>query len=93
MLTKSQQAKHTIFYKFEQGISFAEHWKLVAESSEFHLTLKIAHRVHFFQLEIRPKKRDILSEKRESGMALKKREFTPESGNVDTYEITNNVLG
>ena len=31
------------------------------------------------------KKRDILSEKRESGMALKKREFTPESGNVDTY--------
>ena len=32
-----------------------------------------------------PKKRDILSEKRESGMALKKREFTPESGTVDTY--------
>ena len=31
------------------------------------------------------KKRDILSEKQESGMALKKREFTPESGNVDTY--------
>ena len=28
-------------------------------------------------------KRDILSEKRESGMALKMREFTPESGNVD----------
>ena len=41
--TKSQlnkQAKHTTFYKFEEGISFAEHWKLVAESSEFHLTLK-----------------------------------------------------
>ena len=33
------------------------------------------------------KKRDILSEKRESGMAPKKREFTPESGNVDTYTI------
>ena len=32
-------------------------------------------------------KRDILSEKRESGMALKKREFTPESGNVDTYAV------
>ena len=31
------------------------------------------------------KKRDILSEKRESRMALKKREFTPESGNVATY--------
>ena len=33
------------------------------------------------------KKRDILSEKRESGMALKKREFTPESGTVDTYAV------
>ena len=29
--------------------------------------------------------RDILSEKRESGMVLKKREFTPENGSVDTY--------
>ena len=56
--TKSQlnkQAKHTTFNKFEEGISFAEHWKLVAESSEFYLTLKRAHRVHFFQLEIRQK--------------------------------------
>ena len=50
-----KQAKHTTFYKFEDGISFAEHWQLVAESSEFHLTLKRAHRVHFFQLEIRQK--------------------------------------
>ena len=33
------------------------------------------------------KKRDILSEKRESGMALTKREFTPESGTVDAIEI------
>ena len=41
---------------FEEGISFAEHWKLVAETSEFHLTLKRAHRMHFFQLEIRQKK-------------------------------------
>ena len=48
---------------------------MVAESSEFHLTLKRAHRAHFFQLEMRQKKRDILSEKRESGMALKMREF------------------
>ena len=57
--TKSQlnkQAKHSTFYKFEEGISFAEHWKLVAESSEFNLTLKRAHRVHFCQLEIRQKK-------------------------------------
>ena len=51
-----KQAKHTTFYKFEEGISFAEHWKLVAESSEFQLTLKRAHSLHFFQLEIRPKK-------------------------------------
>ena len=58
---------------------------MVAESSEFHLTLSRVHRVHFFQLEIQRKKRDILSEKRESGMVLKKREFTPESGSVDTY--------
>ena len=33
------------------------------------------------------KKRDILSEKRESVMALKKHEFTPESGSVDTYDM------
>ena len=69
---------------FAERISFAEHWELVAESSEFHLTLNRAPKAHFFQLEIRQKKRDILSEKRESGMVLKKCEFTPESGNVDT---------
>ena len=33
------------------------------------------------------KKRDMLGDKQESGMVLKKRVFTPESGNVDTYEI------
>ena len=60
---------------------------MVAESCEFHLTLSRAHRVHFLQLEIPGKKRDILSEKRESGMVLKKREFTPESGSVDIYGI------
>ena len=51
--------------KFEEGISFAEHWNMVAKSSEFHLTLKGAHRVHFFAPQNTPKKRDILSEKRE----------------------------
>ena len=67
-----------------ERISFAEHGKLVAKSSEFHLTLSRAHKAHFFQLEIRnKKKRDILSEKRDC--AKKKREFTPESGTVDTY--------
>ena len=58
-------------------------------SSEFDFTLSRVHRADFFQLQIRKKKRDILSEKRESGMALKKREFTPESGSVDTYDIYN----
>ena len=33
---------------FAERISFVEHWKLVAESSEFHLTLSRAHRAHFF---------------------------------------------
>ena len=45
-LSRRQNTQH--IYKFEEGFSFAEHWKLVAESSEFHLTLKRAHRVHFF---------------------------------------------
>ena len=36
-------------HNFAQRISLAEYWKLVAESSEFHLTLS---RAHFFQLEI-----------------------------------------
>ena len=74
MRTKSQlnkEAKHTPLYRFEEGISFAGHWKLVAESSEFHLMLKRADRVHFYQLEIR-QKAGLLSEKRESGIALKK---------------------
>ena len=82
MRTKSQlnkRAKHTTFYKFEEGFSFAEYGKLVAESSEFHLTLKRAHRLHFFQIEIRQKKRDILSGKRESGMVLKSVSLRPKA--------------
>ena len=47
--TKSQQANHATFYNFAERISFSEHWKLVAESSEFHLTL---NRADFFQLKI-----------------------------------------
>ena len=39
------------------------------------MTLKKAHRAHYFPTRNTPKKRDILSEKRESGMALKKREL------------------
>ena len=52
----SKQAKHTTFYNCAERISLAEHGKLVAESSEFHLTLSRAHRAHFFKLEIRIKK-------------------------------------
>ena len=48
-----------------ERISFAKQWKLVADSSQFHFTLSITHRAHFSQLEIR-KKREFLSEKRES---------------------------
>ena len=71
-----------------ERIGFAEHGKLVAESSEFHLTLRRAHKAHFLSTRnTQKKKRDILSEKRESGIALKKRELTPESGTVDTYAI------
>ena len=66
----------------QSEFAFAEHWNLVAES-EFHLTLSRAHLVHFFQLEMYAKKRDILSEKRDG--AKKKLELTPESGKVDTY--------
>ena len=60
---------------------------MVAASSEFHLTLARVDRVHFFQLEIPRKKRDSLTEKREM-MMPKKREFTPESGSVDTYDMS-----
>ena len=38
-LTRSlinKQANNTQFYNFAEPISFTEHWKLVAESSEFH---------------------------------------------------------
>ena len=38
------------------------------------------------------KKRDILTGNREIGMALEKREFPPESGNVDTYEEAQDSL-
>ena len=84
---KVAAAKHTtFFYNFAERISFAENGKLVAESSEFHLMLNRAHRAPFSQLEIRKKSGTFLSGKWESGMALKKLEFMPESGNVDTYD-------
>ena len=45
---------------FAERISFAEHWKVVAESSEFHLTLE-----RIFPTRNTQKKREILSEKRD----------------------------
>ena len=82
----NKQPKHTKFYSFSERISIAEHWKLVAESSQFHLTLSRAHLERIFSnSKYAKKKRDILSQKRESVMTLKKLEFTPESGTVDTY--------
>ena len=41
--TKSKQAKHTQFDHFAERISLADHWKLVAESSEFHSVLSRAY--------------------------------------------------
>ena len=43
------------------------------------MTLSRAHRAHFFKLEIRKKLRDILSEKWESGMALKSMSLHPKA--------------
>ena len=80
--TKSQlnkQAKHTTFYNVAERSCFAEHWKLVAEYSEFHLTLGRAHRTHFFPTRNTQKKREILSEKRGSGMALKSVSLRPKA--------------
>ena len=69
----NKQAKHTTFYNFSERISIAEHWKLVVtESSEFHLTLSRAHLECICSNSKYAKKRDILSQKRESGMTLKK---------------------
>ena len=52
--TKSQllnkEAKRKTFYNFAERIGFSEHWKLAAESSEFHLTLSRAYRAHFFPI-------------------------------------------
>ena len=85
------QAKHIKVYIFAERIWFAEHWKLFAESSEFDLTLSRANRAHFFQLEIRKKAGHF---KRKAGKrdGPKNREFTPERGNVDTYDIKRGLL-
>ena len=44
----NKQTKHTKFNKFAERISFAEHWRLVAESSEFHFTASRAHLERIF---------------------------------------------
>ena len=43
--------------KIARQISFAEHGKLVAESSEFHFTLSRAHFSKFYNLSLREKNR------------------------------------
>ena len=58
---RNKQAEHTNFYNYSERISIAEHWKLVAESSEFHLTLSRAHIERIFQLEIRKKAGHVMS--------------------------------
>ena len=69
----NKQAKHTTFYNFAERIRFAEHGKLVAESSEFHFTLSRAHRAHFSNSKY-AKKRDILSEKRDDAKSVSLRQ-------------------
>ena len=44
----NKQAQFTKIYQFSERISIAEHWKLVAESSEFHLALSRAHLERIF---------------------------------------------
>ena len=41
-----KQTKLTKCYNFTDRISFANHWKLIDESSEFHLALSRAHTGH-----------------------------------------------
>ena len=65
--------------------SFAERWKQVAESSEFHWTLSRAHRARFSDSKYATQKAGQAG-KRDG--AKKKPEFTRESGNVDTYVFT-----
>ena len=71
IFNQTGQNTHIFFYNFAERISFAEHWKLVAESSEFHLTLSSGIECIFSNSKYPTKKRAILSEKRESGMVLK----------------------
>ena len=77
--TKSERQNTQHFYNFAERISFAKHWKLVAESSEFHSTLNRAYRAHFSSSKYAKQKRDILSEKRKSGMVLKKNSLRPKA--------------
>ena len=83
----NKQAKHTQVYIFAERISFAEHWMLVAESSEFQLALSRAYRAQFFQLEIRTKKAGHFKRKARKRDGAKNHDFTPESGNIDTYNV------
>ena len=81
----NKQAKQTTFYHFSERISIAEHWKLDAESYEFHLTLSRVHLERIFSNLKYAKKAGHFKSKAGERDDAKKREFTPESGSVDTY--------
>ena len=80
------RSKHTPFYKFEEELALPStgSWLPSRLSSTWCWKERTGC---IFSTRNTPKKRDILSEKRESGMAVKKREFTPESGIVETYAV------
>ena len=82
----NKQVKHTQFDNFATANYLCRALEAGCRvvSIKLHLTLNKAHRAHVFpQLEIRKKKRDKAG-KRDGA---KKRELTPERGNVDTYAV------
>ena len=80
----SQNTQHFTILQSELALPSTGRWLPSRLSSTWRWKERIGR---IFPSRNTPKKRDILSEKRESGMVLKKREFTPESGTVDTNEF------
>ena len=82
-LTNRQNTQHFTSLKRESALPSTGSWLPSRLSSTWRW--KERTECIFSNSKYAKKKRDILSEKQESGIALKKREFTPESGTVDTY--------
>ena len=76
VLSRRQNTQHFTIYQSELALQNTGNWLP---------SRRRAHLERIFLNSKYAKKRDILSTKRECGMTLKKREFTPESGTVDTY--------